>query len=156
MTFGTHLVYSLESLQFQYFESHGCLSTLVPSSFCTFYHNALFFKILWSCHIFYEDIPSWPCLRLFSVCSSVFFSSSHLLHCWYSSNFWVIHFLDHFVCNSWYFFIFCYLSWPNHSLYLTHISSYYSTALPYSSFHINLHHVLLEHCALPLRGFTVE
>ena len=58
-----------------------------PGSFvlCTLNHNVLFFEITWSRHICCQDIPSWPCLWLFTVYSSIFCSYSFFLHCWHSS-----------------------------------------------------------------------
>ena len=76
--FSDLLSYSLGSLRYQYCESHGCLSTVVFSLSCTSSHNALFFEILWSHLICCEGISSWPCLWLFSICSSVFCGSSFL------------------------------------------------------------------------------
>lgn len=58
-------------------------------SSCALNHNILFFEIPWYCDIFCQDIPSWPCLWLFSVWCSVFCSCYSFLHCWHSSNFFV-------------------------------------------------------------------
>jgi hypothetical protein len=92
------LLYSLTSIRCQCFESYGFLSTLVPWSSCTLNH-VLFFEIPWSCRICTKDILSWPCLWLFSICSSVSDSCSFFLRCLHSSISFVHPF--YWPCNPW-------------------------------------------------------
>jgi hypothetical protein len=59
------------------------LFSFPPSSivfmYSTWSHDALFFEMPWSRHLYCQNVSFWPCLWLYSIRPSVFYSSSFLV-----------------------------------------------------------------------------